>query len=222
MRTARKTTAHDATVQMIDTSIVRMHLKMTALRRQLVCQLWPLAFDHGSHFIGDDRDLLDLEHVPVQPPQVREHHDPATDDPRRIGLKRLNRGGVIPAADIGSVERIPRKFSRARLDCCTRWLFRGARKGACDDQIASEAEEKGARAVTMEVTKEQAQEILLATNIGKLSLILGRPNESGRDPNRRIGERDIGRTIPEPVRPVAPPPPAPSQRHQRRDRTWRR
>jgi Flp pilus assembly protein CpaB len=77
------------------------------------------------------------------------------------------------------------------------------------DQIASEAEEKGARAVTMEVTKEQAQEILLATNIGKLSLILGRPNESGRDPNRRIGERDIGRTIPEPVRPVAPTPPAP-------------
>jgi pilus assembly protein CpaB len=77
------------------------------------------------------------------------------------------------------------------------------------DQIASEAEEKGARVVTMEVTKEQAQKILLATNIGKLSLILGRPNESGRDPNRRIGERAIGRTIPEPVRPVAPPPPAP-------------
>src|SRR5262249_31317202 len=58
------------------------------------------------------------------------------------------------------------------------------------DQIASEAEEKGARAVTMEVTEEQAQEILLAANIDKLSLILGRPNESARDPNRRIGERD--------------------------------
>jgi len=52
------------------------------------------------------------------------------------------------------------------------------------DQIASEAEEKPtvARAVAMEVTKEQAQKILLATNTGKLSLILGRPNESGRDP----------------------------------------
>src|SRR5262249_53979679 len=88
------------------------------------------------------------------------------------------------------------------------------------DQIASEGEEKPkvAQAVTLEVTKEQAQKILLATNIGKLSLLLSRPIESGRDPNRRIGERDIGRTIPEPVRPApppapvaaAPPPPPPS------------
>jgi pilus assembly protein CpaB len=79
------------------------------------------------------------------------------------------------------------------------------------DQIASEAEDKPtvARAVTLEVTKEQAQKILLATNVGKLSLILGRPIESGGDPNRRISERDIGRIIPEPVKPVAPPPPAP-------------
>jgi pilus assembly protein CpaB len=77
------------------------------------------------------------------------------------------------------------------------------------DQIASEGEEKPkvAQAVTLEVTKEQAQKILLATNIGKLSLLLGRPIESGREPNRRIGERDLGRIIPEPVRP--PPPPAP-------------
>jgi pilus assembly protein CpaB len=79
------------------------------------------------------------------------------------------------------------------------------------DQIASEGEERPtvARAVTLEVTKEQAQKILLATNVGKLSLILSRPNESAGDPNRRIGERDIGRIIPEPVRPVAPPPPPP-------------
>jgi pilus assembly protein CpaB len=78
------------------------------------------------------------------------------------------------------------------------------------DQIASEAEDKPtvARAVTLEVTKEQAQKILLATNVGKLSLILGRPIESGGDSNRRIGERDIGRVIPEPVKPVAPAPPA--------------
>ncbi len=79
------------------------------------------------------------------------------------------------------------------------------------DQIASEAEEKPtvARAVTLEVTKEQAQKILVASNVGKLSLILSRPVESSRDPNRRIGERDIGRIIPEPVKPVAAPPPAP-------------
>jgi pilus assembly protein CpaB len=77
------------------------------------------------------------------------------------------------------------------------------------DQIASEEEEKPkvAQAVTLEVTKEQAQKILLATNIGRVSLLLSRPIDSGRDENRRIGERDIGRIIPEPVRPPPPPPP---------------
>jgi len=79
------------------------------------------------------------------------------------------------------------------------------------DQVASEGEGQPtvAKAVTVEVTKEQAQKILLATNIGKLSLILARPVESKPDPNRRVSEKDIGRTSPEPVRPAAPPPPAP-------------
>jgi pilus assembly protein CpaB len=80
------------------------------------------------------------------------------------------------------------------------------------DQVASEGEGQPtvAKAVTVEVTKEQAQKILLATNIGKLSLILARPVESNPDPNRRVSEKDIGRTSPEPVRPpAAPPPPAP-------------
>ena len=80
------------------------------------------------------------------------------------------------------------------------------------DQVASEGEGQPtvAKAVTVEVTKEQAQKILLATNIGKLSLILARPVESKPDPNQRVSEKDIGRTRPEPVRPPpAPPPPAP-------------
>jgi pilus assembly protein CpaB len=80
------------------------------------------------------------------------------------------------------------------------------------DQVASEGEGQPtvAKAVTVEVTKEQAQKILLATSIGKLSLILARPVESKPDPNRRVSETDIGRTRPEPVRPPpAPPPPAP-------------
>ena len=81
------------------------------------------------------------------------------------------------------------------------------------DQVASEGEGQPtvAKAVTVEVTKEQAQKILLATNIGKLSLILARPVESKPDPNQRVSEKDIGRTRPEPVRPppAPPPPPAP-------------
>jgi pilus assembly protein CpaB len=78
------------------------------------------------------------------------------------------------------------------------------------DQVASEGEGQPtvAKAVTVEVTKEQAQKILLATNIGKLSLILSRPLEAKPEPNRRVSEKDIGRTTPEPVRAAAPPPPA--------------
>jgi pilus assembly protein CpaB len=80
------------------------------------------------------------------------------------------------------------------------------------DQLTSEVDGKPtvAKAVTVEVTKEQAQKILLASNVGKLSLILARPGELNSDPNHRISERDIGRTVPEAARPAAPPPPAPA------------
>jgi pilus assembly protein CpaB len=90
------------------------------------------------------------------------------------------------------------------------------------DQLASERQEQPtvAKAVTLEVTTEQAQKILLATNIGKLSLILRQPGEAGTASNRRITERDLGtvRVPDEPpvvVRPIAPPPPpvvAPARR----------
>ena len=82
------------------------------------------------------------------------------------------------------------------------------------DQLASERQEQPtvAKAVTVEVTPEQAQKVLLATNIGKLSLILRRPEEAKADSGRRVTERDLGRidprTIGETVRPPAPPPPA--------------
>ena len=48
---------------------------MQLLRRRLVRQLGPLAFDHGSHLIGNDFDVLDLHHVLVEAFQVRRHHD---------------------------------------------------------------------------------------------------------------------------------------------------
>jgi pilus assembly protein CpaB len=81
------------------------------------------------------------------------------------------------------------------------------------DQLASERQEQPtiAKAVTVEVTPEQAQKILLATNIGKLSLILRRPQEANADLGRRVTESDIGRTDPKPVvvapRPAPVPPP---------------
>jgi pilus assembly protein CpaB len=80
------------------------------------------------------------------------------------------------------------------------------------DQLASERQEQPtvAKAVTVEVTPEQAQKVLLATNIGKLSLILRRPEEANADSAHRVTERDLGRidtrTIGEVPRAPAPPP----------------
>ena len=85
------------------------------------------------------------------------------------------------------------------------------------DQLASERQEQPtvAKAVTIEVTPDQAQKVLLATNIGKLSLILRQPGEANPAPSRRVTERDLSAFVvkkPEeeaPARPVAPPPPPP-------------
>jgi pilus assembly protein CpaB len=78
------------------------------------------------------------------------------------------------------------------------------------DQVASERQEQPtvAKAVTVEVTPEQAQKILLANNVGKLSLILRQPGDVNADSARRVTERDLGRDRP-PRRVAAPPPPAP-------------
>jgi len=90
------------------------------------------------------------------------------------------------------------------------------------DQLASEQQEHPtvAKAVTIEVTAEQAQKVLLASNIGRLSLILRRPEESRPDSPQRVTERDLGRSDPRfdaeltraaapPPAPVVRPPPAP-------------
>jgi pilus assembly protein CpaB len=80
------------------------------------------------------------------------------------------------------------------------------------DQLVSERQEQPtiAKAVTLEVTPEQAQKVLLATNIGKLSLILRQPGEKNPASSRRVTERDLGdavtRPTPAPAQVVAPPP----------------
>jgi pilus assembly protein CpaB len=79
------------------------------------------------------------------------------------------------------------------------------------DQLASERQEHPtvAKAVTIEVTPEQAQKVLLATNIGKLSLMLRRPAEATIDPARRVTEQDLGEAIARHIEPVHRPPPPP-------------
>jgi pilus assembly protein CpaB len=77
------------------------------------------------------------------------------------------------------------------------------------DQLASERQEQPTvpKAVTLEVTPEQAQKILLATNIGRLSLTLRQLTDVNLAASRRVTEKDLGegRNVVERV--VAPPPP---------------
>jgi pilus assembly protein CpaB len=81
------------------------------------------------------------------------------------------------------------------------------------DQLAGQQPDKAtvlAKAVTLEVTAEEAQKVLLATNIGRLSLILRQPGEAHSEANRRITERDLTNTPPPPPPPppkLPPPPP---------------
>ena len=80
------------------------------------------------------------------------------------------------------------------------------------DQLVAERPEQPTvpKAVRLEVTPEEAQKILLGSNVGKLSLILRQPGDAKADGDKRVTERDIGRNQPRPpVRAVPPPPPPP-------------
>ena len=73
------------------------------------------------------------------------------------------------------------------------------------DQLAGQQPDKAtvlAKAVTLEATAEQAQKVLLATNIGRLSLILRQPGEGHSAASRRITEKDLSE-----IPPPAPQPP---------------
>jgi pilus assembly protein CpaB len=77
------------------------------------------------------------------------------------------------------------------------------------DQVASERQTRPtvAKAVTLEVTSEQAQKVLLATSIGKLSLVLRQPSEGASAAGRRVTERDLSQADPVIVAAPAPAPP---------------
>ena len=61
------------------------------------------------------------------------------------------------------------------------------------DQMAGERQERPtvAKAVTVEVSPEQALKILLATNVGKLSLILRQPGELAEAPGAKVTDQDL-------------------------------
>jgi len=73
------------------------------------------------------------------------------------------------------------------------------------DQITGERTEQPtiAKAVTLEVSAEDAQKILLATNVGRLTLILRQPAEAAAESVHRVTENDLGGAPV--IAPVAPP-----------------
>src|SRR5216684_2508696 len=65
------------------------------------------------------------------------------------------------------------------------------------DQLLNERSDQPAvatvaKAVTLQVTPEQAQKLLLAGNVGKLSLVLRQPAEGKLSEGRRITDSDLG------------------------------
>ncbi len=63
------------------------------------------------------------------------------------------------------------------------------------DQLAGDRADHPtvAKAVTLEVTPEAAQKVLLAESVGKLSLILRESGEGSAEANRRVTEEDLAR-----------------------------
>jgi len=79
------------------------------------------------------------------------------------------------------------------------------------DQIANASQEKAAvaKAVTLEVTSEQAQKLVLAGGVGTLSLVLRQAGASKPEAARRIGVADLGQPPGEVVGPAVVPAPVP-------------
>ena len=66
------------------------------------------------------------------------------------------------------------------------------------DQLANERQQTPtvAKAVTLEVDTDQAQKILLASDVGRLALILRQAGENNPAIAKRVTERDLARAEP--------------------------
>lgn len=123
--------------------------------------------------------------------------------------------GFIQPGDLVDVVLIRTMAESRSNDSYSEVILQSAKVLAID-QITGEHTEQPtiAKAVTLEVGVEEAQKILLATNIGRLSLILRQPAEALADSVHRVTEQDLdNRPVaakmpvqPAPVPAVAPPP----------------
>lgn len=118
--------------------------------------------------------------------------------------------GFIQPGDLVDVVLIRTVAESRHNDSYSEVILQSAKVLAID-QITGEHTEQPtvAKAVTLEVGVNDAQKILLATNIGRLSLILRQPTETTADPVHRVTEDDLGGVVVARI-PVQPPPVAPA------------
>lgn len=118
--------------------------------------------------------------------------------------------GFIQPGDLVDVVLIRTEAESRSNDSYSKVILQAAKVLAID-QITGERTDKPtvAKAVTLEVSIQDAQKILLATNIGRLSLVLRQRVPGRDDPVRLVTEQDLGsvaapRPIAAPVAPVVP------------------
>jgi pilus assembly protein CpaB len=104
-------------------------------------------------------------------------------------------GFVLPGdrVDVVLIRAVPRPNNSGPAEQISDVLLQHVKVLAVD-QIVNERQETPtvAKAVTLEVGTDQAQKIILATNIGKLSLLLRQAGENQSASARRITESDLG------------------------------
>jgi pilus assembly protein CpaB len=115
--------------------------------------------------------------------------------------------GFIQPGDLVDVVLI-RTEAESRSNESYSDIIMQAAKVLAIDQVTGERTDKPtvAKAVTLEVSPEDAQKILLATNIGRLSLILRQPAEARADFVQRVTAQNLGDPPAQPKQTEAPPP----------------
>jgi pilus assembly protein CpaB len=114
-------------------------------------------------------------------------------------------GFVLPGDRVDVVLIRTHNLEGGKKDHSSDVLLQNAKVLAVD-QLANERQEKAtvAKAVTLEVTTEDAQKILLASDVGRLSLILRHAGQAEAETATRITESDLTVTR-QPARVPAPP-----------------
>jgi pilus assembly protein CpaB len=182
------------------------------------------AFSHVADIVKDGRRLVLSPFVRDEPIVASKVTEPNAHASLSTIIEPGMRAVTVPVDDVRGVAGFisPGDFVDIAL---TRTVTAGPEAGPVSevvlqhvkvlaiDQTSNEHQDapKVAKLVTLEVTQEQALKILLAVNVGRLSLILRQASEVAVAPQARVGVSDlftgeVPSSEPQAAPPVAPPP----------------